>query len=431
MTVDVKTPKAPRPRRRFSGRLAVIGIGVAVVALAAATVVGINVIAERDAQRAFEAAEAALQTAEGEQREAEKHLETLRAKATEEHSSASALLETADPGMLSDETAKASLQDLLAQMSEKPVLAAKAEQSNLADTESAPQGRDAKQEAAAKLISRSVKLGTSTKRFQQEATQLSSETAELRKAELALVASAYAKASTLEIPEHASQESKNAFVSATAALQTPAEDADFAALVQGYQSSWQAVVTSADQAAPTATATDPSGIEPTYIRGILVVNKSYGLPSWYGDGLTGDTVAAFDAMQAEAASLGLDIYISSGFRSYESQRSIYNRYVAADGQAEADRYSARPGHSEHQSGLTFDLNTIDEAFAYTPEGEWVRDNAHRFGFVIRYLPGKEHITGYMWEPWHLRYLGVDVATELYNSGLTLEEYLGITSQYAN
>ena len=140
-------------------------------------------------------------------------------------------------------------------------------------------------------------------------------------------------------------------------------------------------------------------------------------------------MADADAMAAEAASLGLNLYISSGFRSYWSQESIYNRYVNADGQAAADRYSARPGHSEHQSGLTFDLNSIDESFAYTAEGEWVRDNAHRFGFVIRYPPGKEAITGYIWEPWHLRYLGVAVATELYSTGLTLEEYLGVTSQY--
>jgi LAS superfamily LD-carboxypeptidase LdcB len=108
---------------------------------------------------------------------------------------------------------------------------------------------------------------------------------------------------------------------------------------------------------------------------------------------------------------------------------VYNSYASRDGSAAADRYSARPGHSEHQSGLAFDLNTITEAFGYTPEGQWVAANAHRFGFIVRYPQGKEGSTGYIWEPWHLRYLGVDTATAVYNSGLSLEEYLGITSVY--
>ena len=186
------------------------------------------------------------------------------------------------------------------------------------------------------------------------------------------------------------------------------------------------MLASSDEA---ARSQDPATIEPTYINGILVVNKTYGLPSWYGDGLTAETLDAFAAMQADAAALGYDLYIASGFRSYWSQESIYNRYVAADGQAAADRYSARPGHSEHQTGLTFDLNCICEDFGYQADGQWVAANAHLYGFIVRYPPGKEGVTGYIWEPWHLRYLGVDVATAVYNSGLSLEEYLGITSSY--
>jgi len=170
--------------------------------------------------------------------------------------------------------------------------------------------------------------------------------------------------------------------------------------------------------------------EPTYIQGILIANKTYGLPSDYNPGEDPEAVSAFYSMQADAAAQGLDIYISSGFRSYDDQDRIYNNYASYDGYEAADRYSARPGHSEHQTGLAFDLNTIDDSFAYTAEGEWVKNNCHNYGFIIRYPEGKEHITGYMYEPWHIRYLGVDTATSVYQSGLTLEEYLGIDSVYA-
>ena len=95
------------------------------------------------------------------------------------------------------------------------------------------------------------------------------------------------------------------------------------------------------------------------------------------------------------------------------------------GQELTDTFSARPGHSEHQTGLAFDVGAIDDDFANWPSGIWLKENAHKYGFIIRYPKGKQHITGYKYEPWHIRYLGVDLATKVYNSGLTLEEYLGI------
>lgn len=167
------------------------------------------------------------------------------------------------------------------------------------------------------------------------------------------------------------------------------------------------------------------------IDGILIVNKTYSLPSDYGDSLTNDVMEAFDKMKADALSLGLNLWIQSGYRSYIKQESIYNNYVARDGQNNADTYSARPGYSEHQSGLAFDLNTIDDSFTYTDEGKWVNDNCYRYGFILRYPEGKDEITGYIHESWHLRYVGVDLATKLYNDGqwITLEEYFGITSSY--
>lgn len=168
----------------------------------------------------------------------------------------------------------------------------------------------------------------------------------------------------------------------------------------------------------------------TYIDGILVVNKTYALPSDYNPGVDPDAQAAFDKMQAAAAKEGLNIYISSGFRSYDYQSGLYDRYVQRSGKAEADRYSARPGHSEHQTGLAFDLNSIDMTFADTDECAWVNKHCAEYGFIIRYPQGSESITGYMYEPWHLRYLGTENAKKVYDSGLTLEEYLGIDSKYA-
>lgn len=173
-----------------------------------------------------------------------------------------------------------------------------------------------------------------------------------------------------------------------------------------------------------------AGAELTYFSGILVVNKTYALPADYAPGVNAEAQAAFDEMQADAAAEGLNIYISSGFRSYDYQAGLYQRYVDKDGKEEADRYSARPGHSEHQTGLAFDLNSIDESFANTKEGKWVLRNCYKYGFIIRYPADKEDITGYKWEPWHIRYLGKETAQSVYDSGLCLEEYLGITSQYA-
>lgn len=136
-------------------------------------------------------------------------------------------------------------------------------------------------------------------------------------------------------------------------------------------------------------------------------------------------------MQQDAKKEGLNIYISSGFRSYDTQVSVYNRYVRQDGQALADTYSSRPGHSEHQTGLCFDLNSIDDSFGYTPESAWVDKHAHEYGFIVRFPNGKDAATGYQYEPWHLRYVGNEWAEKIYNSGLSLEEFLGITSQYAD
>ena len=168
-----------------------------------------------------------------------------------------------------------------------------------------------------------------------------------------------------------------------------------------------------------------------YVDDVLVANKTYGLPSDYAPGdLTDECRAAFRSMQNAASAKGLSIWVSSGYRSYSLQNSLYHRYAAADGYAAADRYSARPGHSEHQTGLAFDLNTITQSFADTAEGRWVAENCSKYGFILRYPKGKEAQTGYMYEPWHFRYVGVEKAEAITASGLCLEEYYGITSVYS-
>ncbi|NLO97010.1 MAG: M15 family metallopeptidase [Peptococcaceae bacterium] len=133
---------------------------------------------------------------------------------------------------------------------------------------------------------------------------------------------------------------------------------------------------------------------------------------------------------AEAKKNGLILYGLSGYRSYQTQKAIFNNNVRKYGdETKANRISARPGESEHQTGLAMDVTSQSVAyslvtdFANTAEYAWLKDNAHHFGFVIRYPQEKEIITGYMFEPWHLRYVGKDLATILYEKNITYEEYL--------
>jgi D-alanyl-D-alanine carboxypeptidase len=125
------------------------------------------------------------------------------------------------------------------------------------------------------------------------------------------------------------------------------------------------------------------------------------------------------------------LVFGSGYRSFELQKQFYDSYVSQDGQEAADRYSARPGTSEHQTGLSFDATNVGErchlevCFSETPEGKWIKENASKYGFIIRYPEGKEAITGYQYEPWHLRYVGKELATELQKTGQTMEEFFNL------
>ena len=169
----------------------------------------------------------------------------------------------------------------------------------------------------------------------------------------------------------------------------------------------------------------------TYVDGIMIANKTYSLPADYDPGVHPEAQAAFDKMQAAASEDGISLWVVSGYRSYFDQEAIYNRYLQWDTKEVVDTYSSRPGHSDHQTGYTFDVNSLEQSFEHDPAGQWLADSCYKYGFISRYPKGKEDSTGYMYEPWHIRYIGVEFATKVTTSGLSLEEYLGITSVYAD
>lgn len=168
----------------------------------------------------------------------------------------------------------------------------------------------------------------------------------------------------------------------------------------------------------------------TYVDGIMIANKTYSLPKSYDPGITNEAASALKEMQNAAAAEGLSLYVVSGYRSYQTQESVYAGWVNRDGKEQADTYSSRPGHSDHQTGYSYDLNSLEQSFANTKEGKWLAEHCAEFGFIIRYPEGKEMYTGYIYEPWHVRYIGKEKAKIITESGLSLEEYYGITSDYS-
>ena len=167
----------------------------------------------------------------------------------------------------------------------------------------------------------------------------------------------------------------------------------------------------------------------TYVDGIMIANKTYTLPADYDPGVKKEAAEALAEMQNASAAEGLSLYIVSGYRSYYTQKTVYSGWVDRDGTEKADTYSSRAGHSDHQTGYTFDLNSLDQSFADTREGIWLAEHCAEFGFIIRYPKDKEMYTGYVYEPWHVRYIGKEKAKIITESGLSLEEYYGFTSDY--
>lgn len=186
-------------------------------------------------------------------------------------------------------------------------------------------------------------------------------------------------------------------------------------------------------------------LEPSSLA--VLVNKQYSLPEDYipSDLVTVDVPTVLPnpeikQMRKEAADAlkvmfdaaeesGVILHARSGYRSYQTQVQLFQNYTESHGEEAANKYSARAGESEHQTGLVMDVTSesvnlqISTDFGETEEGQWVSEHAQEHGFIIRYPEGKTDITGYIYEPWHLRYLGIELATAVYESGLTYEEYL--------
>ena len=174
---------------------------------------------------------------------------------------------------------------------------------------------------------------------------------------------------------------------------------------------------------------------------LLITNKYYKLESDYepnnlvhltstyggnGQYIREEAFEDYKKMYTDMKVLGLNLLVRSSYRSYTYQNNLYNNYVINDGKVNADTYSARPGHSEHQTGLAIDVGTPTTSnlgdFLYTKEYEWMMQNAHKYGFILRYPENAVHITGYMYEPWHFRYVGAEVATYIKENNITFEEY---------
>ena len=145
------------------------------------------------------------------------------------------------------------------------------------------------------------------------------------------------------------------------------------------------------------------------------------------------TANAMEQMFTDAKSQGINLMLLSGYRSYSYQVGLYNGYVQANGQAEADQQSARPGYSEHQTGFAADVGPVSQncalqqCFSDTPEGKWLAANAYKYGFIVRYAADDQDITGYEAEPWHIRYVGVELSTEMHDKGIqTLEQFFNVS-----
>ncbi|MGL5087439.1 MAG: M15 family metallopeptidase, partial [Clostridium sp.] len=176
---------------------------------------------------------------------------------------------------------------------------------------------------------------------------------------------------------------------------------------------------------------DASSRKPTYINGILLVNKKNGLPESFGGAEDPQARSAFEEMKKDAAKEGLYLNAFSTFRSYWTQDRLYWNYVSSFGQEPTDTFSARAGFSEHQTGLGFDIGGEDRSlwaehgFKDTAEAQWLKNNCYKYGFILRYPEGKEWKTGFVYESWHFRYIGKEHSKNFDNNNLTLEEYLGV------
>lgn len=153
-----------------------------------------------------------------------------------------------------------------------------------------------------------------------------------------------------------------------------------------------------------------------------LINAKYTIKPIY---LKKEAKEAFEKLCKDAEKEGYKILVASGYRSYSYQKQLYYNYITEKGLEYADSCSARPGHSEHQTGLAIDVegsNGTYDNFLNTKEFAWMKQSAYKYGFILRYPDGKSHITGFKYEPWHYRYVGISDATKINDLNITYEEY---------
>ena len=164
-----------------------------------------------------------------------------------------------------------------------------------------------------------------------------------------------------------------------------------------------------------------------YIPELVTLSSDYAINN--NQKLTSDAKDAFIKMCDDAKKAGINLYSGSGYRSYSYQNILYNNRVKIEGLEYANKTAAKAGYSEHQTGLAIDVTNGKTAYDYLDDDDiefkWMIENSYKYGFILRYPKGKEYITGYAYEPWHFRYVTIDVATILKEKNITYEEYIGM------
>lgn len=204
---------------------------------------------------------------------------------------------------------------------------------------------------------------------------------------------------------------------------------------------------SASGSAPLAPAQPSVETQPDSLRCIVNKMRPFAQLDWepsdlvdfYGHQLRAEAAKAADSMIDAAATDGVTLLVSSAYRSYAVQQQTYQYWVSVNGQKVADQLSARPGYSEHQTGLAIDFASpegcrLEECYRDTLAGQWLAKNAVRYGYILRFPDGRQSVTGYLFEPWHYRYVGTQIAQEYVSSGAkTFEEFVGMGAapDYAN
>jgi D-alanyl-D-alanine carboxypeptidase len=190
------------------------------------------------------------------------------------------------------------------------------------------------------------------------------------------------------------------------------------------QSFYSGVIAISDPGAATVLVNKYRCLGSDFVPELVKMSSQYASRSAY---MEPTAYEWFTKMADDARAEGLRLYSVSAYRSYDYQVKLYQNYVRRSGQESADTYSARPGFSEHQTGLVVDINTASRSahFERTAQYRWLLENSWKYGFILRYPEGKEEITGYIFEPWHFRFVGLETAQAVYESGLTYDEYVAL------